>query len=129
VATRAHANGTVLSASRLYSSAWSVEALRDNALVGGDSLGLRIAQPLRVESGGLTLNLPVEYSYTALTATYASRTLSLSPDGREIDGELVWRGPLWGGAASASLYYRKDPGHYAALPGDKGLALTWLRKF
>jgi hypothetical protein len=29
----------------------------------------------------------------------------------------------------ASLFYRKDPGHYAALPDDKGLAVSWTGQF
>jgi hypothetical protein len=129
VATRARGGGALLSSSRFVSSAWAIDALRDNVFTDGDSLGLRLAQPLRVEQGGLSFYLPVEYSYSTLAASYAARTVPLSPTGRELDAELVWRGYLWGGAASASLYYRKDPGHYAALPDDHGLAMTWVRRF
>lgn len=129
VATRPRGGGALLSSSRFVSSAWAIDALRDNVFTEGDSLGLRLAQPLRVEQGGLSFYLPVEYSYSTLAASYAARTVPLSPTGRELDAELVWRGYLWGGAASASLYYRKDPGHYAALPDDHGLAITWVRKF
>lgn len=124
-----HAGGSVLPGSRLTSSAWALDAGRDNVFTRGDSLGLRIAQPLRVESGGIALNLPVDYSYDTLAPTFAAQTLQLSPSGREIDAELVWRGPLWDGAAMASLFYRKDPGHTRALPDDQGAALSWIRKF
>ena len=57
------------------------------------------------------------------------RSLSLAPQGRELTGEIAWRGSLFAGDAAASLFYRKDPGHYAALPDDKGVALQWSRRF
>jgi hypothetical protein len=44
-------------------------------------------------------------------------------------GELAWRGPLLSGEGAASLFYRRDPGHYEAMPDDKGVALRWSRKF
>jgi hypothetical protein len=44
-------------------------------------------------------------------------------------GEIAWRGPLAKGWASASLYYRTDPGHYAQAPADAGVAVTWSRGF
>jgi hypothetical protein len=127
--TRPHAGGTVLPESMLVTSAWAVDAVHDTVFMADDSLGLRVSQPLRVERGGIALNLPVDYSYATQAASFAARTLALSPTGREIDSELVWRGPLWNGAAMASLFYRKDPGHYAALPDDKGLAVSWTGQF
>ena len=88
-----------------------------------------MSQPLRIASGGLSLNLPVDYSYATLSPVYGQRLLSLAPKGREQDIELVWHGGLWNGTAMASLYYRKDPGHYANLPDDRGLAVSWNRRF
>jgi hypothetical protein len=41
----------------------------------------------------------------------------------------MWRGPLWNGAASLSLFYRTDPGHMAQVPDDAGLAIGWNRSF
>jgi hypothetical protein len=73
----------------LVTSAWAVDAVRDTVFMSGDSLGLRVSQPLRVERGGIALNLPVDYSYATQTASFAARTLALSPTGREIDSELV----------------------------------------
>ncbi len=34
-----------------------------------------------------------------------------------------------GGGASASFYFRRDPGHYEAMPDDKGVALRWRKEF
>jgi hypothetical protein len=33
------------------------------------------------------------------------------------------------GAAVASLFYRRQPGHVANQPADAGLALSWSRQF
>ena len=122
--------GAVISSgSQIYSRAWSLDVERRGVLRADDALGFRIAQPLRVENGGLNLYLPVAYSYDTLAATFGIRPLSLAPEGREIMGELAWRGPLWAGSASASLFYRRDPGHYADVPDDKGVALRWNARF
>ena len=93
------------------------------------AIGAAAAQPLRVESGALNLTLPVGYSYETLLADYGVRSIALAPRGRELMGEIAWRGPLLSGQGAASLFYRRDPGHYEALPDDKGVALRWSRKF
>lgn len=127
--TWAHANGLVAGNSRLLTSAWALDASRTGLFQQDDSMALRLAQPLRVERGGLNLRLPVDYSYATLSPVTGLRRLSLSPHGRELDAELMWRGALWNGAASASLFWRKDPGHYASLPDDRGVAISWNRQF
>ena len=127
--TSPRSGGSVAAGGRLTSSAWSFDAGREGVFKAGDLLGLRVSQPLRVESGGIALDLPVDYSYATLQPTFARRTLALAPGGREIDTELAWRGPLWTGAAMLSLYYRTDPGHYAAAPDDQGVAFTWSKNF
>jgi len=82
-----------------------------------------------VESGALNLSLPVGYSYETELPEYAARSLSLAPHGREVMVELAWRGPLLTGHGAASIFYRRDPGHYASLPDDKGVALRWSKSF
>ena len=84
---------------------------------------------MRVSSGGLNLSLPTAYDYETLRAANSISALSLAPRGREITGEIAWRGALFNGSASASLFYRRNPGHYAGLPGDKGAAVSWKRAF
>lgn len=127
--TRADRRGLVAAGSGFVSRAWSMDVTKRGVFGPFDFLGLRVSQPLRVESGGLALNLPVDYDYATKRATYGVRALSLAPHGREIDGEITWRGPLWGGEAAASLFYRTDPGHIAALPDDKGAAIRWSKRF
>lgn len=127
--TWARRGGALAAGSRLTTSAWAVDASRYGVIQPGDSVSLRLSQPLRVERGGLNFLLPVDYSYETLAPTLGLQTLSLAPRGRELDGELVWRGQLWNGAAMASLFWRKDPDHYSALPDDKGAAVSWVHKF
>lgn len=127
--TRPHSGGMITGSSRLISSAWALDLGYTGIMAADDSLALRISQPLRIESGGLSLNLPVDYSYATLSPVYAARQLSLTPQGRKQDIELVWRSWLWNGAAMASIYYRKDPGHYSTVPDDHGVAVSWNRRF
>jgi hypothetical protein len=127
--TYARGGGSVAGGSRLTSRAWSLDLARNGVFENDDSLALRVSQPLRVESGGLNLELPIDYSYATLSPTYGVRTLSLTPQGRELDAELAWNGRLLMGNAAASLFIRKDPGHYAGLPLDEGVALRWSTGF
>lgn len=127
--TRAKTGGTIAAGSRLDSSAWAVDLAREGLFAPNDSLGLRLAQPLRVDGGGLRLSLPVDYSYATLEPTFATVPLSLVPRGRELDAELVWRGPFASGAGMVSLFWRRNPGHYLTLPDDKGLAVSWSKSF
>ncbi|MCB2072982.1 MAG: S8 family serine peptidase [Novosphingobium sp.] len=127
--TRARAAGFVGRGSHMSSDSWALDVERGSAFVPGDSLALRLSQPLRVRSGGIGFALPVAYSYETLSATQGVRRLSLAPHGREITTELRWRGPLWGGAASTSLFVRTDPGHYANLPAEQGMAISWKAEF
>ena len=90
------------------------------AFLAGLAIGIDCAANLR---------LPVDYSDVTLSPVMGLRRLALSPHGRELDAELMWRGALWNGAASASLFWRKDPGHYATLPDDRGMAISWNRQF
>jgi len=127
--TFADRSSVISSGSVIYSNGWSIDFERQGVFGATDRLGLRIAQPLRVAGGGLNLNLPVSYDYDTLTAGYRVLPLSLSPAGRELMGELAWHGRLWGGGASAGLFYRRDPGHYADMPDDAGLAVRWSGGF
>ena len=119
----------LIEGSTLTSRAWSFDLERRGVFSAYDSLGLRLSRPLRVESGALNLRLPVGYDYGTLLAEYGTRSLALTPSGRELMGEIAWRGPLLAGQAAASVFYRRDPGHYEAVPDDKGVAVRWSRKF
>ena len=127
--TRAQQAGYVGAGSRFGSNAWSFDLTRRDVWRSGDRIAFRLAQPLRVTGGGIALDLPTSYDYATETPGFGRRYLSLAPTGRERVGELAWSGPMLAGEASASLYYRMDPGHYAAAPDDAGIALSWRKRF
>lgn len=110
-------------------NAIAMDLTRTGVFQSGDTFGFRLAQPLRVSGGGLDLHLPVDYDYATESAIFGTRRLSLSPQGREVTGELAWSGGVWGGWAGASLFYRRQPGHIAAAPDDAGVAVSWSRGF
>lgn len=127
--TRARSGGVIAGGAPFVSNGWHIDLSARDALLAGDTLALRLSQPLRVADGGIALLLPVGYDYATRAAEYGMRFLSFAPTGREIDAELAWRGLLWGGEAGASLFYRIDPGHYAQMPADQGVAASWSRRF
>lgn len=115
--------------STLLSSAWAVDVRRQGVFGADDSMAFRLSQPLRVEGGALRFVLPVDYDYATTSARFGVVPLSLVPRGRELMGEMAWQTPLAAGWLSASLFWRKDPGHYAAVPDDRGAALRWSTGF
>jgi hypothetical protein len=127
--TRVRGGGAVLGGSRLVSNGWSVDLSRSGLFQRGDTLSLRLSQPLRVSSGGIDFTLPDAYSYDTLETTNALRRVSLSPHGREISRELAWRGWLAGGTLAASVFWRSDPGHYANRGDDIGAGASWSMGF
>lgn len=127
--TRARAAGLVADGTKMESRAWALDLTREGVFGLSDSLGVRVSQPLRIEAGALNLALPVAWSYDSLAATYGVERLALAPQGRELVGELAWQSRLLGGNGAASLFYRRDPGHYEQVPDDRGVALRWAGKF
>ena len=95
-----------------------------------DRFGLRIAQPLRVESGGISLLLPTAYDYATATATSSCQQLSFTPSGREIDAELSYSTGCGARAGSAAnLFARRQPGHVASADPDMGAAIRYSLGF
>ncbi len=127
--TRVRAGGVRPASDHLISSAWSFDATREGMFLSGDRFGLRLAQPVRLASGGLTVELPVTWDYATSSAQTAVRRINLAPSGREIDAEALYAVPLWAGSLSTSVYWRKDPGHVAAAPDDTGAALRFGMAF
>ncbi len=127
--TRAQRQGLVGQKSDFTSRAWSFDVTKYGLFQQHDSLGFRVSQPLRVESGGLNLDVPVSFDFATETASFATRRLSLSPEGREVTGELAWTGYLLGGQTSASAFYRREPGHIKDLGDDIGVAVRWNKQF
>ena len=120
--------GLVADTGTFRSIAWSAELSR-HGLLGGDRLALRVAQPLRVERGIATLNVPVDYDYATLGTSFEARRVNLAPTGREIDIEAAYGIGLLGGTLDANLYLRRDPGHIASRTNDIGTALRFAVDF
>ncbi|WP_267433744.1 S8 family peptidase [Sphingomonas sp. GM_Shp_1] len=109
----------------LASRSWSVEAGK-RGLFGGDRIDLRLSQPLRVTAGGLNLRLPSHWDYAGGQVDgWTTSRLSLSPTGRELLVEARHAVPLGAGQWSTHLFWRRDPGHIAALPPERGLAMKY----
>jgi hypothetical protein len=106
--------------------AFAADLGKDGVLAGGDSIGLRLAQPLRVERGGVALSMPVYWDYASGAVTaWERQRLNLAPTGRELDVEMRYAAPLAIGLAETNLFWRRDPGNVAVLPPDYGAALRW----
>jgi hypothetical protein len=122
---------TQFASGNFQAGAYAFDLAKTGVLGSNDRLGFRFSQPLRVEHGGFAMWLPTSYDYETGTATNSLSTMSLRPNGRELDTELsygsdVLRGKAWIGG---NLFYRRQPGHIAAAPDDKGAALRFSLGF
>ncbi|TPG15749.1 peptidase S8 [Sphingomonas oligophenolica] len=109
----------------LVTEAYAADIGKDG-IFGGDSIGLRIAQPLRVARGGIDYLLPTNYDYGSQSVdAYTAQFLNLAPTGREIDVEARYRILMPGGELQTNLFWRRDPGNVAALPDDYGMAIRY----
>jgi len=94
--------GLLRDATQLQSSAFSLGLERDSWWQDGDWLGLRVSQPLRVESGEAELHLATGRTRYG-EVLYQRRLVDLVPAGRTLQAEAAWSGPLAGGALFLSL--------------------------
>lgn len=117
--------GTLLAAgSQIVTQSWSLDLTRRGTFQRSDSIGVRVSQPLRVSGGALNFDLPIAYDYATESAIFGRQRLSLAPEGREIMGEFNWTGSLGIAAASASVFYRSEPGHFAGVRDDIGALIS-----
>ncbi|MEM6585870.1 MAG: S8 family serine peptidase, partial [Pseudomonadota bacterium] len=127
--TRPRGSAQIADGSRLTSEAWSFDVSRANIFGYGQTLGLRVSQPLRVSGGELAFDLPVAFDYATETPILGRQSLSLSPEGREIMSEIAWAAPLFGGYARASAFHRRQPGHFSNAPDDLGGLVSFNASF
>ncbi|GAA4709009.1 S8 family peptidase [Sphingomonas lutea] len=118
---------TDFAAGRFQTGAYGFDLAKLGVLGAHDRLGLRIAQPLRVERGGFAALLPTAYDYATTSATHSVTHMSLAPSGREIDGEISYGSTLFGGRGllGGNLFYRRQPGHIANSRDDAGAAIRF----
>jgi hypothetical protein len=110
----------------LFAQAMAVDVTRANLFASGDTLALRLAQPLRLTRGGVALTLPTAYDYASAGATDTRQFLPLVPSGRELAAEAAYAIPLGTGRLSLNGWWRRDPGHRAAAGDDRGAAIRFV---
>lgn len=113
----------------LWSTAFSFDVAKVNLMQPGDRAALRFAQPLRVARGGIDLMLPIAHDYATGKTDFGRRTYNLAPTARELVVEASYALSLFGGEMVANSWWRKDPGHIAAMPDDQGAALRFTMGF
>jgi len=128
VRTRPDSRGLV-AGGLLWSSAFSLDIAKANLMRPGDRAALRFAQPLRVARGGIDLMLPVAHDYVSGRTDFSRRTYHLAPTGRELVIEASYAMALFGGELIANSWWRRDPGHIAAMPDDQGAAVRFTMGF
>lgn len=122
---------TDFAAGKFETGAYAFDLTKTGLLGSRDKLGLRVAQPLRVEKGGFAMWLPTSWDYATETATNSLRGMSLRPAGRETDAELSYGSGLLGGTGwvGGNLFYRRQPGHIAESKDDVGAAIRFTLGF
>jgi hypothetical protein len=114
---------------KFQTEAYSFDLAKFGVLNSGDRLGLRIAQPLRVERGGIAMMLPTSYDYATESESNSLSRLSFTPSGREVDAELSYSTSLGRGWLGANLFARRQPGHIASAGPDLGAAIRYSLGF
>ncbi|HVL78993.1 MAG TPA: S8 family peptidase [Sphingomicrobium sp.] len=122
---------TTFGGGRFETGAYGVDVAKSGVLGSDDRIGLRVSQPLRVERGGFSLMLPTAYDYATTSATNSLVRYSLTPSGREIDGEISYSTRLVGdrGWLGGNLFMRRQPGHVASADNDYGAAIRFTLGF
>lgn len=118
-----NSGGTIDGSGQIRSNSFSFDVAKSGLFTGYDRIGLRFAQPTRVTSGGLNLNVPISFDFATESAAFGVRQLNLAPQGRELATELSYFFPFAGGTVSANMFYRTEPGHFENAPDDIGAAV------
>lgn len=128
--TRADVRGGLTGRGMIRTNAFAADLGKDGLFGSRDGFGLRVAQPLRVASGGIDLTLPTAYDYDTLSVSgWTVQRMNLAPTGREIDFEARYALPLWAGMLQTNLFLRRQPGNFVALGQDLGAAARWSVAF
>jgi hypothetical protein len=116
---------------KFQTGAYGVDVTKLGVFGSEDTIGFRLAQPLRVEHGGFAMLLPTAYDYSTLTTTSSLSRFSLTPQGREIDAELSYGSNLLDGNGwfGGNLFVRRQPGHFAEAKPDVGAAIRFTLGF
>jgi hypothetical protein len=127
--TSARGGAALVQGGELSSDAFAFDLTKTGTFAGRDKLAFRLMQPLRVNSGGFDVNLPVSYDYASSQVGYQQRFFNLAPTGREMNYEISYATRLLGGNIAANTYLRTDPGHIERIKRDVGGALRFTLGF
>jgi hypothetical protein len=128
--TSADVRGGLSGSGLIRTTAFAADVGKDGLFTHSDSFGMRLAQPLRVASGGIDLRLPVNYDYaTGAPDAWLTQRLNLAPTGRELDFEARYSLAMLGGILQTNLFWRRDPGNFVALSDDRGGAVRFAVAF
>ena len=106
---------------RLLTRAWAADVGKDGVFGRRDTIGFRIAQPLRVAHGGLDVTLPTYWDYATLSATeLTTQRLNLAPDGRERDYELRYATPFGRGHRQHQCVLARPAGQFRGAGAGQG---------
>ena len=122
-------NSLIKSSSEIITSSFNAAVEKSGSFVKGDTLGFGMSQPLRVESGSMQFDIPVQLdsSYTSLISR--NFTQDLSAQGREIDMEVNYAMPVGiNESVAAGALYRMDAGHVSGKTDLMGV-MRWSKKF
>ncbi|WP_267419168.1 S8 family peptidase, partial [Sphingomonas sp. GC_Shp_1] len=127
--TTADLRGGMAGSGRLRTESFAADVGKDGVF-GNDSLGFRFAQPLRVSRGGIDYALPTNYDYSTLQVTeWTVQRLNLAPTGRELVAEARYSVVAGPGSLQTNLFWRHDPGNFATIPADVGMAMRYSMGF
>lgn len=86
---------------------------------------VNLRQPLRIEGGTLAITLPAATAYGRSSLDYVTRTIAATPSGRELEFNIGYELHAWPWCdARAEFTYVRDPGHIAAAPVERIVALS-----
>lgn len=123
------ASGLLVDVSPLRSSSFAAGISARRLLAAHDRLTLAVAQPLRIDGGSATLDLPVARSLEGEILRRKER-VDLAPDGREIDLEVGYR-LAFGSRRELDINWltRLQPGHRADAAPEHALAIRLRTRF
>ena len=122
-------NSLIKNSSEIITSSFNAVVEKAGSFVKGDTLGLGVSQPLRVESGSMQFDIPVQLDSTYTSLVTRSFSQDLSAQGREIDMEVNYAIPVGSDESIATgALYRMDAGHVSGKNDLMGV-MRWSKKF
>jgi hypothetical protein len=102
--------GMIQSLTNLYSSSFGLGFLKSSIFYKADTFLITIDQPIRIESGGLQLNVPI-YRTKEKNVLFNSFNFDLDPSGREIHTKAEYLTSYKNIGFGLTLGYKSDPYH------------------